>query len=175
MRRLATGAGVGRALVVGLVLVLGVTVAACSSSDPSSASQLSINGGSGSSFDDGQTVTVSMGANSKFTPNLRINIIMCSDPGGSTANLPTTYIDCDGNTIQGNTVLVNRDGSFSESGYTIYRLPSRALGETRTGVPVCNQHNPCVLMASQNQTDLNKPKVFSAPFTVSGTGLGTAS
>jgi len=30
-------------------------------------------------------------------------------------------------------------------------------------------------MASQYQTDLTKPKVFSASFTVTGTGLGGAS
>ena len=174
MRRSATTAGAGRVLVIGIVLLLGAAAAGCASSSPSS-SQLTIKGGSGSPYQDGQTVTVSFGANSKFTPNIRINILECSDPGGSASGLPTAYIDCDGNTIQGNTVNVAEDGSFSESGYTIYRLPSRALGESKSAVPVCDQAHPCVLMASQNQTDLTKPKVFSAPFTVSGTGLGTAS
>ena len=159
---------------IGVLMAFGTVAAGCSSSS-SSTSQLAINGGSGSTFQDGQTVSVSFGPNSKFTPNIRINIIQCSDPGGSSANLPTAYIDCDGNTIQGDTVNVETNGSFTEHNYTIYRLPSTALGESKSGVPVCNAKNPCVLMASQYQTDLNKPKVFSAPFTVDGTGLGRAS
>ena len=159
---------------VGLLTLLAAGAAGCSSSSPSTA-QLAINGGSGSTFHDGQTVTVSFGPNTKFTPNIRINIIECSDPGGSSANLPTSYIDCDGNTIQGDTVNVESDGSFREPNYTIFRLPSKALGESKAAVPVCNQNNPCVLMASQYQTDLTKPKVFSASFTVTGTGLGGAS
>ena len=121
-------------------------------------------------FHDGQTITVSMGPNRRFAPLSHVNIIQCSDPGGKAANLPTKFIDCDENTIQGDTVAVRSNGSFSEPAYVLYRLPSAALGESRTSQPACNQADPCVLLISEYQTDLTKPKVFSHPFVVLPSG-----
>ena len=77
---------------------------------------------------DGQTISVSVGPNSYFTPHAGVKILECADPGGSVANLPKDITTCDGNTIQGSTILVANDGSFSESGYQVYLLPSPALG-----------------------------------------------
>ena len=56
-------------------------------------------------YQNGQTVSVSVGPNSLFVPQLGVVILECADPGGTVANLPTASIDCDGNTIQGDTVL----------------------------------------------------------------------
>ena len=72
--------------------------------------------------------------------------------------------DCDGNTIQGISILVANDGSFSESTYQVYALPSPVLGEQPNAQPICNQTNYCVLYVGQNQNDFTAPKVFSAPF-----------
>jgi len=122
---------------------------------------------------DGETVSVSIGPNSVFTPNSRVNILECADPGGTTANLPKSDSTCDGNTIQGNTMLVAANGTASDSTYTIYELPSSALGEQSNNQPVCNQSNPCVLYVGQNQNDFTAPKVFSAPFTIAPANGGS--
>jgi hypothetical protein len=100
-------------------------------------------------------------------------ILECADPGGTAANLPTAFIDCDGNTIQGDTVSVQANGSFAESSYTIYSLPNSVLGESSTNVPVCSASQACVLFVGEDQNDFSKPKVFSAPFFVAGTGITT--
>ena len=128
---------------------------------------------SGGQYQTGQTVSVTVGPNSLFAPNTRVVILECADPGGSVADLPTGFIDCDGNTIQGDTVMVQANGSFAESSYTIYALPNRALGESSTNIPVCSATQPCVLFVGEDQNDFTQPKVFSKPFTVSGAGLTT--
>ena len=163
---------------VGLATVFAVaalTLAACGggSSDPASA--VSISGASDSwVLHDGQTVAVSMGANHVFAPLSHVNIIECADPGGTRANLPTKFLECDENTIQGDTVVVSADGSFKEKSYTIYALPNApALGEPKDGVPVCNATHQCVLLISEFQTDLSKPKVFSHSFTVDSRGTNS--
>jgi hypothetical protein len=122
---------------------------------------------------DGESVSVSIGPNSVFTPNSRVNILECADPGGSVANLPKDDSTCDGNTIQGNTILVAANGSASDPNYTIYLLPSPALGEQSNDQPVCNQTNPCVLYVGQNQNDFTAPKVFSTAFSIAPASGGT--
>jgi hypothetical protein len=114
----------------------------------------------------GQTISVAAGPNSYFTPHARIVIIECADPGGLASNLPKDITTCDGNTIQGNTVLVGGDGSFSQTGYSVYLLPSPALGEQSNFTPICNQTHYCVLYVGQDQNDFTAPKVFSAPFLI---------
>jgi hypothetical protein len=119
---------------------------------------------------DGETVSVSVPANGYFTPGSRVNILECADPGGTSAHLPKDDSTCDGSTIQGPTVLVAANGSFSEPAYTVYELPSPALGEQHNSQPVCSATNLCVLYVGQNQNDFTAPKVFSTPF---GVGPGT--
>jgi hypothetical protein len=121
----------------------------------------------------GQTVAVAVGPNAYFTPHAGVNILECADPGGSVADLPKDITACDGNTIQGSTILVAADGSFSVPTYPVYALPSSALGEQSNYKPLCNQTNSCVLYVGQNQNDFTAPKVFSAPFTIAA-GSGTA-
>ncbi len=117
-------------------------------------------------YHDGQTVSVTVGPNSVFTPHLRVNIIECADPGGTVANHPTSFVDCDGNTIQADSIIVQSDGSFSENAYTLYAIPSAALGESPTNTPVCSTTSECVLFIGEDQNDFSKPKVFSQAFTV---------
>lgn len=120
----------------------------------------------GGSLHDGQTIDLSVGPNTLFTPHARVNVLECADPHGTTANLPTDVSTCDGNTIQGNSVLVGADGSFSVAGYTVFQLPSTALGELANYQPVCNASNPCVFYIGQDQNDFTAPKIFSAAFSV---------
>jgi hypothetical protein len=128
----------------------------------------------GWSFYDGETIHVSMGANRIFTPHLRLNILQCADPGGKRSNLPKKFFNCDENTIQGDSIIVQPNGSFSETNYIIYRLPSLELGEGKTGQPICDVTHQCVLYVGENQNDFTQPKVFSEPFVVaSSTGAGS--
>ena len=124
-------------------------------------------------FRNGQTITVTVGPNSLFTPRQHINIVECSDFSGTAAGLPKSIADCDGNTIQGGTVVIGSNGGFTEKGYVVYSLPNQNLAELVGGVPVCNATHPCVLYVGQNQEDFTRPKVFSAPFTVSPTAGST--
>jgi hypothetical protein len=152
-----------------LLLTVGILAAGCSSSSATSQSAVTVNGSTSSSaFHDGESVTVSVGPNKIFTPHLRVNILECADPGGLKSKLPTQFLDCDGNTIEANSILPASNGSFTEKGYVIYRLPSVTLGEGKTYTPVCDTTHQCVLYVGQDQDDFSKPKEFSAPFTVTG-------
>lgn len=125
---------------------------------------------SGTPFFNGQKIEVSIPANSIFHSGLRVNILECSDPGGSTSSLPTSINSCDGNTIQGPTVLIDQDGSVDFKSYTLYSLPNfPALGESSTGQPVCNLSHECVLYVGENQENFTQPHYFSQPFYVAST------
>ena len=126
-------------------------------------------------YHSGQTVRVNVAPNSLFTPHLRVIMLECADPGGSAANLPTSVKQCDGNSVQGDSVIVQANGSFSESSYTMFSLPNEALAEEPSGQPVCNTTSPCVLYVGLNQEDFTQPKVFSQPFVVAPTSGATSS
>jgi hypothetical protein len=114
-----------------------------------------------------QLINLSVGPNHFFTPYSRINIIECADPGGKAKNLPISVDTCDGNTVQGVTILVQPNGSWYEHGYQLYALPNAtALGESPDSRPVCNQKKSCVLYVGQNQEKFTAPKIFSAPFVI---------
>jgi hypothetical protein len=135
----------------------------------------SVNLSPSGNYTDGQSISVSVGPNGYFTPHAGVKILECADPGGLTANLPTDNTTCDGNTIQGASILVANDGSFSESGYQVYLLPNPILGEQSNDQPICNQTHACVLYVGQNQNDFTAPKVFSAPFLISPSSGTTTS
>jgi hypothetical protein len=156
------------------LVLLGIVGASCSS-DPNGAGSLGVSvtpvhGGSGAgTYRSGELIDVKVGPNKTFTPNLKVNILECSDPGGTKAHLPKSVADCDGNTIQGGTILINSNGSFSKNDYPVFALPNHALGEEATWQPVCNLTHQCVLYVGENQEDFTQPKLFSAPFTVEPT------
>jgi len=161
-------AGIGRhiASTVAGGLLAGVTiVAAAGPAGATAPPALTITPGP---YHNGQSINLSVGPNKFFTPYSRVNVIECGDPGGKSSKLPTSVSACDGNTIQGNTILVKPDGSFSERGYTVYLLPNATqLGETPDSRPICNRRSVCVLYIGQNQEKFTAPKLFSPPFTVS--------
>jgi hypothetical protein len=136
-----------------------------SSTDPA----LALNGSTTvSSFHDGQTITVAMGPNKVFKPLIRVDILMCNDPGGKASALPKSFSACDEDTIQGDSVIPKADGSFKEKAYMIFRLPSRALGETTYWPTRCDSTHQCVLFVGEDQNNFSLPKVFSHPFVVTG-------
>jgi hypothetical protein len=121
-------------------------------------------------YHNGQLIRLSVGPNRLFKRYLHVNILECADPGGQKRNLPVNANTCDGNTIQGNTVLIAKNGSFSEAGYQLFALPNvKSLGEEPTGQPVCSRRAKCVLYIGENQENFTWPKMFSAPFTISAT------
>ena len=119
-------------------------------------------------FHNGETIKISAGPNKFFRAFGRVNVLECADPGGKKSNLPKDDTTCDGNTIQGNTILVKKNGSFAENGYQLFVLPNPTLGELANGQPVCNKKHPCVLYVGEDQSNFNTwPKEFSSPFTIS--------
>jgi hypothetical protein len=157
------------------ILVFGCSSAAIlwGGSTSSAAGSPSVTVSPAGPYRNGQTITVGVAANSLFAPDQHINIIECSDIGGAASGLPKSIAQCDGNTIQGGTIVIGHDGSFTEKGFVVYSLPNQNLAETAGGVPVCNTTHPCVLYVGQNQEDFTRPKLFSAPFTVSPTAGST--
>ena len=148
-----------------LVAVLGFVGSATDAGAASGPPSVSIRPAStGGKFTDQQVVEVSVGPNSTFIPHSRVVILECADPGGTSAHLPTSLIDCDENTIQPDTTVVQADGSFVEPKYSLYALPNSLLGEQANWQPVCNLTNSCVLFVGEDQNDFTQPKVFSAPF-----------
>src|SRR5271154_6827451 len=64
----------------------------------------------GTPFSSGQQINVVIPANSLFVATSSVNIVECAAPDGVPPTLP---LECDGNTIQGPTVLPNSDGSIN--------------------------------------------------------------
>jgi len=131
----------------------------------------------GTPFSSGQVIEVKIPPNKTLTPGAGIRILECGAPRGA---LPTQPSDCDGTTIQGNTVLVNPDGSVdykrtaTTTGYTVYAVPDAvSLGEPPDSQPVCNLSHECVLYIGQNQLDFTAPHYWSEPFKVRPTPKDT--
>lgn len=121
-------------------------------------------------YHNGQKINISVGPNRLFKPYGRVNVIECADPRGKSTNLPKDENSCDGNTIQGNTILVKGNGSFSERGYVLYGTPNTVLGELPDSQPVCNRTHVCVLYVGENQSNFSWPKEFSPPFLITPGG-----
>ncbi len=127
----------------------------------------------GTPFSSGQVISIQIPANPTLSPGAGIFIVECAAPGGV---VPTDPSQCDGKTIQGDTILAGTDGSVdytvsnTTSGYTVYALPNAtSLGEPPTQTPVCNLSNECVLYIGQNQNDFTQPHFWSQPFYVAPT------
>ncbi len=154
--------------IVGLILSVGTGRV-----EAATAPTLSINPSPSSGpYRDGETVSIAVGSNSQFAPYSRIEILECAAPRGQ---LPVDDTTCDGNTVADHSILVNKDGSFSDSSYTLYQLPNSVLGEQSNDLPVCNATSECVLYIGQNQNDFTQPKVFSAPFTIEASSSANSS
>ncbi len=173
----ATGAVVRHTLAFGggLALVIGAFVFLGGAASASTPSVLLTPQPKGGQYENNQTIQVSLGPNSMFPPNSRIVILECADPGGDAAHLPVSLGTCDENTVQADTVLVGADGSFSEKSYPIFSLPNSTFGEQANWQPVCDATSQCVLFVGENQNDFTQPKLFSAPFAVTGTTAAVTS
>jgi hypothetical protein len=122
-------------------------------------------------FSSGQVVSVVVPANSVLTPGVGIKMVECPAPDGVVSTAPS---QCDGLTLQSDTVTAGSDGSIDYTdappfqGYTIYALPDPNIGDSGTG-PVCDLTNECVLDIGEDQNDFTMPHFFSQPFYVTPT------
>jgi Bacterial Ig-like domain (group 1) len=129
----------------------------------------------GTPFSSGQNIDVVVPANSVFTnPNQNVNILECSAPNGVP---PISSASCDGNTINGNTMTPNVDGSLdylASTGlpFTIYALPDKKnLGEGTGGTACGNTPaTECILYIGVDQLDFTQPHVWSQPFGIVANG-----
>ena len=123
----------------------------------------------GDAYSSGQQINVVVPANSLFVSTTNVNIVECAAPKGV---LPTLPNECDGNTIQGPTILPNTDGSINlqaegDGLYQVFALPdSISLGESPSSAVTCGDTaaTECVLYIGENQGDFTAPHVFSQPF-----------
>ena len=119
-------------------------------------------------FSSGQLINVVIPANSAFAApdnTENINVVECAAPDGVP---PINPIACDGNTIQGSTIIPAADGSFTYPSYQVFALPdSITLGELPDGV-ACGQTatTECILYIGNDQNDFTKPHLWSQPFFV---------
>ena len=161
-----SGIGTLIAAVITLGLVVSASAAPASGDIVPGSAQAVTPFTAGTPFSSGQSINVVIPANSAFAaPNNTngVNIVECAAPNGVP---PTNTAACDGNTIQGNTILPNADGSFTSTGYQVFALPdSITLGEAPGGV-ACGQTaaNECILFIGNNQNDFTKPHLWSQPF-----------
>jgi hypothetical protein len=125
-------------------------------------------------FSSGQGIDVVVPANSVFNSNQDINILECAAPNGIP---PTSPSACDGNTINGDTLSPNADGSldyqaFAQTLYTVYALPDAgSLFEGPSGVQ-CGDTDAteCILYIGTQQSDFTQPHVWSQPFKILANG-----
>jgi hypothetical protein len=123
----------------------------------------------GDAYSSGQAINVVVPANSLFVQTSNVNILECAAPNGV---LPTLPNECDGNTIQGPTILPAANGSINLQTqlyglYQVYALPdSISLGESASNAVTCGDTaaTECVLYIGENQGDFTAPHVFSQPF-----------
>jgi hypothetical protein len=121
----------------------------------------------GTPFSSGQNINVVVPANSIFSNTTNLEVVECTAPGGVN---PTLSSSCDGNTVQGQTLKSNADGSVNmvtetSTPYPIYALPD-AVSLFETSGPVCSLSVQCVLYIGYNFDDFTKPHVWSQPFYV---------
>jgi hypothetical protein len=150
------------------VTACALTVAFAAPAGASKAPSLTLTKGP---YHNGQLISLSVGPNHFFKPYSHVNVLECADPKGKAEKLPTSAATCDGNTIQSNTILVKKNGSFSEHRYELFSLPNAtALGEPADNQPICNSSKMCVLYVGENQESFTAPKLFSVPFSIRNPG-----
>jgi hypothetical protein len=179
------------ATLCGAALALGLGVGAASANSlvsPDGTTTLSTQGAitSGTPYSSGQSITITGSANSTLSnANLVANSVPgqatgnpvgafyfeeCADPGGTTANLPTTSSGCEAATDDFTSVSKTEDGSFDNPSYTVYDLPDPGTLGNATMVGKCDvAPNTCVIgifATNPNTTGFSYPHLFSAPFQI---------
>ncbi len=118
-------------------------------------------------FGDGQSIAISgSGFPTHGQDPTGLQVIECSDPHGSPANLPTDPSGgCEGITVNPSQINTDASGRFHAS-YVIAALSTSA----GTSSIDCDATNQCVLWVGvdYNNAFLSGPHAFTAPFTITG-------
>ena len=142
----------------------------------------------GTPYDSGQKITVSTVANSTlnaasesaagFSGGLYY-MEMCTDQGGTSANLPTSSNNCEAATLK--TISKTSNGAFTFANFPVYDLPDvNTLGSPSMTGSCDTNPNFCVIgIFSTNPANtgaFQAPTLFSAPFQMQvGDGTDTGS
>lgn len=141
-------------------LVVGPLAGIASASSPT----VTIQGGLPGNPTDGQTITVSgTGFPGPSQDPTGLIILECSDPGGTTANLPTTADSCDGTTASQNPINTSSNGTFTDQ-FTVAALSTSGGSNIN-----CNASNFCVLWVGQDYNTAFTTAgqyTFSQPFEI---------
>lgn len=171
VRSVAITASIGGTAALG-VLALSGTAGAVASGDQIPAAVAQSPFTPGTPFASGQTITVSVPANTFLPRTQNMHILMCqAGPGGT---VPVGSPVCDNNTQYGATVVPSAsDGSINVTDFQVFALPSNALGETASNATVCGDAaHECIIYIGVNQTDMGLPHVWSQGFQVHLTDAG---
>src|SRR5664280_1196820 len=126
-------------------------------------------------FASGQTITISVPANTLLPHGTNLHLIECdAGPGGGP---PTGTPVCDGpSQYGGNAFVSNTDGSLTVTGltgFTVFALPSPALAETASNPVQCGgASSPCIIYIGPAQTTPALPHVWSQAFSGVQTDAG---
>jgi len=124
-------------------------------------------------FANGQTIAVAgSGFPSSAQDQTGLQIIECSDPNGSPANLPNDSSSCEGITINQGAIDTRSDGTFRAQ-YQVTELSNSSTGNSSID---CDAVHVCVLWVGTDYSAafLSGPHAFSAPFVISGTSSSSA-
>ena len=143
----------------------GISIPFAGPASASSGPSVTIVNMAGSSLaDGGAAVVTGSGFPSHSADPSGLEIIECSDPGGSPANLPTDpSLGCDGSTVSANQINTSPSGAFSTT-YSISSLSTSGNSDIN-----CDATHECVLWVGEdynNQFSDGVTEAFSAPFFV---------
>lgn len=130
----------------------------------------------GTPFSTGQIISVTVPANPLFdaggiNTGTNLEVAECAAPNGV---LPTLASECQPDSLDGDTINPNTDGSVSYTNYTAWQLPNTLLGESASDTPVCGDTlaTECTLYVGPNVTDFTQPHYFTQPFLVADNSGG---
>jgi hypothetical protein len=155
-----------RLALVGAALALAGSGISIPFAGPASASGASVTivNSSGSLANGGTVTLTGTGFPAHSADPTGLEIIECSDPGGSPSNLPFDPAQgCDGNTVSSNQINTDASGNF-HSTYTLSKLASPGTSNIN-----CDASSDCVLWVGVDyNNDFSNPstRAFSAPFTI---------
>jgi len=143
----------------------GISIPFAGSASASSGPSVTVVNMAGSSLaDGGAAVVTGSGFPSHSADPSGLEVIECSDPGGSPANLPTDpSLGCDGSTVSANQINTSPSGSFSTT-YAVSSLSASGNSDIN-----CDATDYCVLWVGEdynNQFSDGVTEAFSAPFLV---------
>jgi hypothetical protein len=146
------------------------TIGTVSAGPYTSGQAITITGSANSTLSNANLVANSVPDQSTDNPTGSFYFEECTDPGGTTTNLPTAPDNCEAATDDFTSVAKTSDGSFDNPSYTLEDLPDPNLGSPTLTTGTCDvTPNTCVIgifATNPNTTGFSYPHLFSAPFNI---------